>query len=271
MKLLLASTALTLSMGLAQVGYADDAAPLPPAETAAPAANAADPVVTGSGTAMLAPGAMLASDLIGADVIGPNGDDVGTVDDLVLDAGGKIEQVIIADGAIFGLGGKNVAVDYRGSQLGHAGTGMTTGNATAVEPSTAAPTTTSGTATGTEIPGAPDEPVIRVSLTDDALGRAAEFDKSALEQQGDRLASSYLDRDVTLASGDAKGEVSDLLLDQSGTVKYAIISFGGVLNMGGTKVAVGIDQLSGAPEGEPMRLAMTEAELEAAPKFDPRR
>ena len=70
------------------------------------------------------------------------------------------------------------------------------------------------------------------------------------------------------ASGEASGEISDLLLDQSGTVKYAVIEFGGVLDMGDSEVAVGFDKLSGAPEGEPMSLSMTEAELQAAPKLD---
>src|SRR3546814_15691721 len=94
------------------------------------------------------------------------------------------------------------------------------------------------------------------------------FDKAQLEEQGDRLASSYIERDVTLASSDAQGEINDLRMDQSGTVKFAIIEFGGALDMGDSEVAVGFDKLSGAPEGEPMQLSLTEAELEASPKLD---
>ncbi|MGE0652902.1 MAG: PRC-barrel domain-containing protein [Alphaproteobacteria bacterium] len=250
MKPLFTSTAPALSLGLATAAYADDAAPQPPADSAMPASVGGDILVDQSGKTVLAPHAMTARDLIGATVIGPDGKDVGSVDDLVLGAGDEIQQVIIADGAIFGLGGKKVAVDYAGSQLSRPGVG--------------AGSAASGEATA----GTGADPVVRVSLTEEALDRGAEFDKSGLEAQGDRLASSYIDRDVKLAANDAEGEISDLLLDQSGTVKYAVIAFGGVLNIGESKVAVDIDRLSGAPRDQPMRLSMTEAELEAAPKFD---
>ncbi len=265
MKWILASTtALALTMGAAQFTVAQEATE-PGATDAAPATEGNDtmlenqPVAPETGTeatdaapaagldtattmdAVMPAGAeMSARKVVGADVIGPDGTSVGVVDDLVLDASGKIEQVIIADGAILGLGGKNVAISYSGATLAQ------------------------------EAEGA--DPILRVNMTEEALDGAAEFDKAQLEEQGDRLASSYIERDVQLvssdASGEASGEISDLLLDQSGTVKYAVIEFGGVLDMGDSEVAVGFDKLSGAPAGEPMSLSMTEAELQAAPKFD---
>lgn len=200
--------------------------------------NAADPnaAVTMDSAPASLDGTLSARDLVGANVIGPDGTEVGAVDDLVLDASGKIEQVIIADGAILGIGGKNVAISYSGATLAQDAEGA--------------------------------DPVVRINMTNEALDSAAEFDKAQLEEQGDRLASSYIDRDVTLASSDAEGEINDLMLDQSGTVKFAIIEFGGALDMGDSEVAVGFDKLSGAPEGEPMQLSLTEAELEASPKLD---
>lgn len=267
MKWILASTtALALTMGVAQFTVAQEATQ-PGATDTAPTTDQGNdtllenqPVAPETGTeatdtapatdmdaattmdvAPLPSGSeMSAREVVGADVIGPDGTSVGVVDDLVLDASGKIEQVIIADGAILGLGGKNVAISYSGATVAQ------------------------------EAEGA--DPVLRVNMTEEALDGAAEFDKAQLEEQGDRLASSYIERDVQLvstdASGEAAGEISDLLLDQSGTVKYAIIEFGGVLDMGDSEVAVGFDKLSGAPEGEPMSLSMTEAELQAAPKLD---
>lgn len=200
--------------------------------------NAAEPdaAVTMDSAPASLDGTLSARELVGADVIGPDGTSVGEVDDLVLDASGKIEQVIIADGAILGIGGKNVAISYSGATLAQDAEGA--------------------------------DPVVRINMTNEALESAAEFDKAQLEEQGDRLASSYIERDVTLASSDAQGEINDLRMDQSGSVKFAIIEFGGALDMGDSEVAVGFDKLSGAPEGEPMQLSLTEAELEAAPKLD---
>lgn len=201
-----------------------------------PDAAAPDAAVTMDSAPASLDGTLSARELVGADVIGPDGTSVGDVDDLVLDASGKIEQVIIADGAILGIGGKNVAISYSGATLAQDAEGA--------------------------------DPVVRINMTNEALENAAEFDKAQLEQQGDRLASSYIGRDVTLASSDAKGEINDLRLDQGGSVEFAIIEFGGTLGMGDSEVAVGFDKLSGAPEGEPMQLSLTEAELQAAPQLD---
>lgn len=280
MKWLLASTALAFSLGLAQASSAQDqpadpnqqqpsnttqqpadsasqpdGTALPPVNPEAeaqsqsrdatpepsaiePAAGATDdPLATEDDMAVLATGALSARDIVGADVIGPDGSTVGTVDDLVLSSDNSVEQVIIADGAILGFGGKHVALDFESSMVSRGTDG--------------------------------DDPTVRISMTEEALDQAAEFDKSSLEEQGDRLASSYIERDVKLASSDEEGEISDLLLDQGGNVKYAVIEFGGVLDAGDSEVAVDIVKLSGAPEGEPMTLAMTPAELEAAPKLEP--
>ena len=282
MKWLLASTALALGLGLAQAGSAQqepadpnqqpsnttqqpgDAADQPDSSTLSapsagdpatdpqsqatdtipepstiePAAGTADdPLVTQGNAAVLATGAFSARDIIGAEVIGPDGNAVGTVDDLVLSSDNSVEQMIIAGGAILGFGGKDVALDFDGSMISRGDSA--------------------------------DEPVVRISMTEEALGQAAEFDKSTLEAEGNRLASSYIERDVKLASSDEQGEISDLLLDQNGTVKYAVIEFGGVLDAGDSEVAVDVAKLGAAPEGEPMTLAMTPAELEAAPKFQP--
>jgi hypothetical protein len=47
-----------------------------------------------------------------------------------------------------------------------------------------------------------------------------------------------------------------------------VIEFGGLLGLGAKDAVVAFDTLSGAPEGEPMQLSLSEAELEAAPNFD---
>jgi len=261
MKWILASTtALALTMGVAQISMADD--PVVPAtdyntqnqengtvdslpvtpeamDSAAPSTPAAAPDATAAMDGAIVPldATLSAREVVGADVIGPDGKSIGVVDDLVLDTSGQITQVIIADGAVLGFGGKKIAISYSGATVARGTNGA--------------------------------DPVVHINMTEESLATAAEFDKSRLEQQGDRLASSYLGRDVELAaSDDAKGEISDLRMDQTGMAKYAIIEFVGVLGMGDSEVAVAFDKLTGAPEGEPMQLEVTQAELEASPTID---
>lgn len=57
----------------------------------------------------------LASSLMGASVYnsaGDNGQDIGNVNDLVLDKDSKIVSVIVGVGGFLGIGSKNVAIDY---------------------------------------------------------------------------------------------------------------------------------------------------------------
>ena len=55
--------------------------------------------------------------------------------------------------------------------------------------------------------------------------------------------------------------------DESGAAKYAVIDFGGMLEMGNTHVAVKMDKLTPGAADEPLNLAMTEDQLRQAPKF----
>src|SRR6185312_6556650 len=57
----------------------------------------------------------IASTLIGASVYnsaGKDGQDIGKVDDLVIDKDGKIVSVVVGVGGFLGIGSKDVAIDY---------------------------------------------------------------------------------------------------------------------------------------------------------------
>jgi len=61
---------------------------------------------------------VIASHLMGQDVIGPDGKKIGDINDLVVDtASGQIEQVVIKHGGVLGVGGKSVAVNFSQIQL----------------------------------------------------------------------------------------------------------------------------------------------------------
>jgi sporulation protein YlmC with PRC-barrel domain len=104
---LLATTALATL--LAGAAYAQDTTQPAPA-TPAPATEQApvvDPVAKADG--------FLASNLIGETVYNGTGDDaenIGEVNDVVIDANGQIESVVIGVGGFLGIGEKNVAMNY---------------------------------------------------------------------------------------------------------------------------------------------------------------
>jgi hypothetical protein len=66
-------------------------------------------------------GGIRASKLIGASVTGANNQDLGTINDLVLDHDGKIVLGVISVGSVLGMGGKLVAEPFGQFQLGNNG------------------------------------------------------------------------------------------------------------------------------------------------------
>ncbi len=89
----------------------------PANDTAAPADNAMAPAASTDGTAMQREGfntvevdAITADNLTGATVVGPNGDDIAEVGDILLTPDGQIDAMLIDFGGFLGIGQKRVAV-----------------------------------------------------------------------------------------------------------------------------------------------------------------
>jgi len=61
----------------------------------------------------------------GTDVIGPNNENIGSVNDLMFDKSGKIMAMIVGVGGFLGIGQKNVAMDMSAFQVVPASTGST--------------------------------------------------------------------------------------------------------------------------------------------------
>lgn len=253
MKRLFTTTALAASMAFATAAYAapDEAKNAPmevtpgqeraqpaletPGEMLSDAQSEGDVITRHDNYAVMAPDAIAAADVMGAAVVGPDGKEIGTVDDLVLTEDKSIDQVIIADGAMFGFGGKMVAIDFEGASITR---------------------------------DQNDDSMVRIGMTGEALEGVAEFDKAPLAEEGGKLASSYIGREVAFATeDDGTGEISDLILDKQGTAKYAVIEYGGMLEMNDSRVAVSFDELKPAAADEPLKLAMTLDELRGEPSF----
>ncbi|HEY6257271.1 MAG TPA: PRC-barrel domain-containing protein [Xanthobacteraceae bacterium] len=61
----------------------------------------------------------------GTDVVGPNDESIGGVNDMLFDKSGKILGIVVGVGGFLGLGQKNVAIDMSAFQAVPAGSGNT--------------------------------------------------------------------------------------------------------------------------------------------------
>jgi hypothetical protein len=80
---------------------------------------------------------------------------------------------------------------------------------------------------------------------------------------------SILGRKVVGTSGDDMGRVIDVLADQSGRARAAVIDFGGFLGVGNRRVAVDWRLLQFVPDDpdKPLVLSLNRQQVEAAPEF----
>ncbi len=108
MKMKLIAAGLLCSTVVASAALAQ--APTPPAGNAQPPTGSVD---AGSATNQFitqqTSGVLRASDLIGEDIVGPNGEDVGEIEDVVLDRNGRVAAFIIEMDDAPGLGDRTIA------------------------------------------------------------------------------------------------------------------------------------------------------------------
>jgi hypothetical protein len=82
-------------------------------------------------------------------------------------------------------------------------------------------------------------------------------------------ATSILGKKVQGAAGEDMGRVVDILVDADGQPRAAVIDFGGFLGVGSRKIAVDWRLLQFRPTDRkaPMQLAVTRADVQAAPEY----
>lgn len=85
----------------------------------------------------------------------------------------------------------------------------------------------------------------------------------------DRRVSKLIGATVEQPDGKSIGEVKDVVLDwNAGSVKYAVLSYGGVLGMGDRLFAVPIDRFQPRAGSEKLILNIDKDQLKSAPGFD---
>lgn len=92
----------------------------------------------------------------------------------------------------------------------------------------------------------------------------------ALQSETDRMASEFLGTNVKNPSGEVIGVVTDLMFGDDGRMTAAVLNVGGVVGIGGKKVAIPFSALTVEP-GKDGRRTLTanldKAALEKAPIF----
>ena len=89
----------------------------------------------------------------------------------------------------------------------------------------------------------------------------------AAQADGQALVSDVVGAKVVTPSGDHLGKVEDLIVGRDGKVEGAVLSVGGFLGIGDKQVAIAWDALKPGGPDQPLVVAMTKDQLEAAPEF----
>jgi hypothetical protein len=180
LKTLLSATAISALMvsgALAQTAT-------PPASSTSPAATTAS---SGSAKFVTAqkPDQWLASKFKGTDVLGPNNEKVGDVNDVLFDRQGKVDAYIVGVGGFLGIGEKDVALEPTAFQVVPGSTraaSSTTSDTSrpAGAPATSTSSSTTTTTTSTTASAGDDDPTnvkLKISMTKDELKNAPAFER----------------------------------------------------------------------------------------------
>jgi sporulation protein YlmC with PRC-barrel domain len=101
----------------------------------------------------------------------------------------------------------------------------------------------------------------------ETAGQPPEGGIIAAQRDGQELTSDVVGAKVASASGENLGKVADLIVGRDGKVAGAVLSVGGFLGIGDKHVAVPWNALTARGPDQPLVVAMTKTELEAAPEF----
>jgi sporulation protein YlmC with PRC-barrel domain len=124
-----------------------------------------------------------------------------------------------------------------------------------------------------------------LTLTSAAMvcGAAAAQERSNPNQPSTTARSGALDRNLSAGNvhatnvigatvknkaGDTIGTIDDLILSSNANITSAVMSVGGVLGVGGKKVALPYKEFTAAPDGKTLYLDKTEEQLKSMPAYD---
>ena len=115
LKNLLLGAALTGVMASVSLAQGSGSAPSPSAPSAPPAATAPAPAPSSNANRPVTtqpPNTLRARTLIGLDIKNAQNETIGEIDDVVVDADGRVQQVVVSVGGFLGVGARSVAISW---------------------------------------------------------------------------------------------------------------------------------------------------------------
>ncbi len=114
-----------------------------------------------------------------------------------------------------------------------------------------------------------------ITLAGTALGQDSQAEggekssEQVLRQHGLYKASALINKPIENQKNEELGEISEIVIDESGQVQYAVLSHGGILGMGEKLTAVSWNTLEVAPKGNHylFKRDVTGEQLANAPTF----
>lgn len=216
-----------------------------------------------------------AETLIGLDVINADGETIGEIDNVVIDAEGKVRHVIVGVGGFLGIGEKDVAVAWKDLVVAadHASVSVpyTKEQLTALPAHTLPSDIERGTTYDYDRDVAANE---YLSQAEEATAEAAQkvgetAAETAAEATGDVAASAtaqtgaavtmdaarvqasdLLGADVQTAGGEDVGDVDEIWIDANGKVAGVVVDVGGYLGIGSDPVLLAWSDLQVRQDGD---------------------
>lgn len=189
-------------------------------------AEASEPTIEYNGQTYLTYAALNARDITGAEVTGADGERVATVDDVILDENGNVEQLVLSSGGLLGLGDDQVTVEF-------------------------------AEVTISMDPANENEPRIMTALSENAIDTMAEYHAEA-QADGMLTASTLLGQEVELGAADNTASIYDLIMNDAGETEYAVLSTG----LGSQRYLVDFSSLQPGSTEDTWMVSMTPERLQ---------
>jgi len=194
-----------------------------------------------------------ASDLIGWDIHNRAGQSIGEVKDLALDMQqGQVRYAVLSFGGLLGVGDKFFAVPLSNFGRGQDPASLVLDvNKQLLEQ-----------AQGFDKDHWPAHATLMLSGADAGVTRAGAGGMIS-------KASAVLGAEVRSPQGKELGDIGDLAVDlQQETVKYAVLSHGGLMGVGSKLIAVPVQSLSRTSDDDELTLTATKEQIDNTPGFD---
>ncbi len=235
---------------------------------------------------MAAPAAADASKLIGRNIKNPNDDTIGKIESVYLDAGGKVDSVIVGVGGFLGVGERYARLHWKDLQVTDNGervvVNMTKDQLKAIAPYKYKDDALRGKVFDDRGVWAGDNRAAAGARATTDAASASNRDRTMADNrgsstestgdfnaQGNVSANAVIGAKVRNANNDTVGTVEDLYVDAAGDIKAVVLSVGGFLGVGSKDVAVKWSDIKQSHDGKSVALttSLGKDQLKSLPDY----